>query len=381
MQRWRVTKNVFMALQMDPERRAECVAERERIFKSFQGDAGQNADKTMSQMGDKSMYTLAQIRKRKALRNAPLVVEQLSEMWKLIPGEWDRTSPDASMPLEAYIEFNIRLYKALIAPSALLKETGTSKAERAEIARKTALADWEHDTQHAGGRMTQQTFSDSVFELVDVWSEGTDETEYAALMWRLSRAVMNGTDEEGAFVTWKRGDEIESAVQSETKKLIRQFKNRSEIVNHNPMPDFNLLDMFPIQPQVEVPTKRNPPKPSQLYQGVLTGSGRVRYTQTLLPSKEQKNEPPQVGRHYQFVQGPHHDPDAHKRPKRSDAHMFLLATLTARTVASEYLVGHPTQGSWIRRSVDLARQRCGWGSHASPCERRFRRWSAPRGTS
>jgi hypothetical protein len=37
-------------------------------------------------------------------------------------------------------------------------------------------------------------------------------------------------------------------------------------VNHNPMPDFNLLDMFPIQPQVEVPTKRNPPKPSQLYQ-------------------------------------------------------------------------------------------------------------------
>ena len=127
------------------------------------------------------------------------------------------------MPLEAYIEFNIRLYKALIAPSALLKEAGTSKAERAEIARKTALADWEHDTQHAGGRMTQQTFSDSVFELVDVWSEGTDETEYAALMWRLSRAVMNGTDEADAFVTWKRGDEIESAVQSETKKLIRQY--------------------------------------------------------------------------------------------------------------------------------------------------------------
>ena len=71
--------------------------------------------------------------------------------------------------------------------------------------------------------MTQQTFSDSVFELVDVWSEGTDETEYAALMWRLSRAVMDGTDEADAFVTWKRGDEIKSMVQSETKKLIKQY--------------------------------------------------------------------------------------------------------------------------------------------------------------
>ena len=212
----------------------------------------------MSQMGDRSMYTLAQIRKRKgkaaaptcartthpptqppthhppycgfpahyllpALRNSPLVVEQLGEMWKLIPGEWDRTSPDASLPLEAYIQFSTRLYKALIAPSALMKEAGTSEADEAEIARKVALADWEHDTQHTGGRMTQQTFSDSVFELVDVWSEGTDETEYAALMWRLSRAVMDGTDEADAFVTWKRGDEIKSMVQSETKKLIKQY--------------------------------------------------------------------------------------------------------------------------------------------------------------
>ena len=45
-----------------------------------------------------------------------------------------------------------------------------------------------------------------------------------------------------------------------------RFKKRAPIVNHNPIPDFNLLDMFPIEPEVEAPKKRNPVKPSQLYQ-------------------------------------------------------------------------------------------------------------------
>lgn len=310
--RWRLTRDIFKSLAMDPEKRAECVEERERIFKAFR--EGQNGGKTMSTMGDESMYTLGQIRKRKALRNAPLVVEQLEEMWNLIPGSWDRTSPDASLPLEAYIEFNSRLYKALISPLTQTGGAGTTMEEEAELERKTAVADWEHDTRHTGGRMTKQTFSDSVFELVDVWSETTDETEYAALMWRLSRAVMDNADKPNAVVTWKRGDEVQSIVESETKKLIKQFKKRPPIVAHNPMPDFNLLDMFPIQPEIEAPKQPDRARPSSLYQGLITGSGKIRYTQTLTPSKESKKEPI-ADRHYQYVHGPHHDPNAYRRPK------------------------------------------------------------------
>ena len=129
-----------------------------------------------------------------------------------------------------------------------------------------------------------------------MWSAGAAETEYAALMWRLSRAVRDNADKADAVVAWKRGDEIQAMVQSETKRLIKQyvgplllppiaaavatatvfstappqhparFKKRAPIVNHNPIPDFNLLDMFPIEPEVEAPKKRNPVKPSQLYQ-------------------------------------------------------------------------------------------------------------------
>ena len=111
--------------------------------------------------------------------------------------------------------------------------------------------------------MSKTTFADSLFELVDVWSEGTSELEYvgvgwggekgggglggglgegeahrrggrhghprprapcryAALIWQLSRAVMDGADVADAIITWKRGDEIQSIVQSETRNMVKK---------------------------------------------------------------------------------------------------------------------------------------------------------------
>ena len=37
-------------------------------------------------------------------------------------------------------------------------------------------------------------FEDSMFEVIDVWTEGTDEEEYAALTWKLIGTVFSGTD-------------------------------------------------------------------------------------------------------------------------------------------------------------------------------------------
>ena len=42
-----------------------------------------------------------------------------------------------------------------------------------------------------------------------VWAESTDESEYAALVWRITRSVMDGVDDDHIpKISWKHGDEV-----------------------------------------------------------------------------------------------------------------------------------------------------------------------------
>ena len=130
------------------------------------------------------------------------MVEQLEQLWHLIPGDFDR-SDDGLMGISDYVQFNIRLYKALVPVDESRKSSSRHKLkkgkikalaktrkkqrkgkkkgrvkrivfvlspeegrQREEAAHAVAMADWEHDTAHTSGIMTKSTFCNSMFELV-----------------------------------------------------------------------------------------------------------------------------------------------------------------------------------------------------------------------
>lgn len=46
-----------------------------------------------------------------------------------------------------------------------------------EEALTSAEVDWSRDTARWGGRMTEEAFASSMFELADIWTENIDEEE------------------------------------------------------------------------------------------------------------------------------------------------------------------------------------------------------------
>ena len=85
-----------------------------------------------------------------------------------------------------------------------------------------------------------------MFELIDVWTEGSDEEEYAAMMWKLIHSVFDNTEtldhhfldgsaaskEKCEAIAFKDKGEVPLLVEGAVPQLIAEYRNRFPPVGH-----------------------------------------------------------------------------------------------------------------------------------------------------
>ena len=91
--------------------------------------------------------------------------------------------------------------------------------------------------------MNEVGFADSMFELVDAWTESTAEEEYAALLWKLMNCVLLIDEQAFRFllggdlkqfenevkqgkIRWKTGNEMRTLVEEETQIIVDEYRSR-----------------------------------------------------------------------------------------------------------------------------------------------------------
>ena len=148
------------------------------------------------QQGDLAFYSKDSLKKRYELRHNEEVVEQLQLWWDtaLRSMQSGNDSDAHELVCERYVEFSIRIYKAMIENFDLAE------------AEQSARDDWEDDSR-GEPTLGRERFMDSMFELADVWTHSMEPVEYASFLKTLFAQVVI---EEGANTYfWKEVKDIE----------------------------------------------------------------------------------------------------------------------------------------------------------------------------
>jgi hypothetical protein len=143
-------------------------AEELKVVKQRRSSLGVRAK--AQRQGDLDHYSANSLHKRRQLRDHPEIVRLLGVWWMGATHSFDK---DDSNQLEKheYKKFHKRLVRAFAADD---DDTNDLSAEGAE---KAFEEDWENDSK-GRGYVNQKAFFDSVYELADTWTEGTDPEEY-----------------------------------------------------------------------------------------------------------------------------------------------------------------------------------------------------------
>ncbi|CAM9541455.1 unnamed protein product, partial [Ectocarpus sp. 4 AP-2014] len=145
--------------------------------------------------GDIDMYSSANQKKRKRLKRAPAVQEKIKTLWSLATSDGEGCDVEASLSKETFLSIMVKIHVLIIFPPVDLSWAMTN-----------ALKDWEKD--NAGlETMNLDRFVDSIFELVDIWTETTEEQEYLDMLDLLTRGITKEIPRVGSLC-WKPVEEI-----------------------------------------------------------------------------------------------------------------------------------------------------------------------------
>ena len=116
-----------------------------------------------------SLHTPAALRARAALRHNRRVEEVLDLWWSTAVRSMLASGKEAhAMCEDEYVKISTKIYRAMIVPY-----------DEAE-ATQNAHHEWQLDTK-GETELPCESFKDAIFELADLWTEGIDAVEYAAL--------------------------------------------------------------------------------------------------------------------------------------------------------------------------------------------------------
>ncbi|CAM9717051.1 unnamed protein product [Chrysoparadoxa australica] len=149
--------------------------------------------------GDISMYTTENLIKRKQNRTASSVVRGLERIWNVKNLIMGREGNERSyIEKSHFVEMMVKLHILIVQPPLEMKFVYAS-AER----------DWVMDSQ-GESRMSFRRFADSLFELVDIWTDTADEKEYCDMITRITSGIAKEylSQEDGFALEWKEDSEI-----------------------------------------------------------------------------------------------------------------------------------------------------------------------------
>lgn len=129
----------------------------------------------ISQQGDLDLYSKENVQKRKALESSHRIRQLVRLFWACMPG----ALTIGEISKETYIDIHSNIFQHL--------ETndGSDCMKNEEKVKAQLETDWDNDLAKGRGRFTFDVFCSSLFELVDHWTTGIDEEEYAAFIWKL----------------------------------------------------------------------------------------------------------------------------------------------------------------------------------------------------
>ena len=217
---WRISKAALNSIMMrnpqvkemlQPKR--DYVSEKHVAFQQRQQKQLEEMDIDEQDAGDMEMYTIENLMKRAALQDHPLVIAAIRRFWCLMdptkddkgqhPGTKKGGADSAgSIVWKEYQAVNVRMQRALVVD--VTREEAEEIAGRdwrrdvqdhnpeakAILAKIPADAsDEERDAVLFAMRMTFVQFSDSLFELADIWCEDIDGGQYASFIDDLLGAV------------------------------------------------------------------------------------------------------------------------------------------------------------------------------------------------
>eukprot|EP01006_Ploeotia_vitrea_P001468 TRINITY_DN104904_c0_g1_i1.p1 TRINITY_DN104904_c0_g1~~TRINITY_DN104904_c0_g1_i1.p1 ORF type:complete len:494 (+),score=50.11 TRINITY_DN104904_c0_g1_i1:136-1617(+) len=113
---------------------------------------------------DTEMYTKKSVQAREALRRSPAICEAMEEWWELIPKE-----NKCFITKSTYLDYNY----------ALLTELSPQSSQ--ENCEKILEDDWRYDSR-GNNKLDQTLFYDSLFDFVDMWTDGLAEADYVHLL-------------------------------------------------------------------------------------------------------------------------------------------------------------------------------------------------------
>jgi hypothetical protein len=140
------------------------------------------------------MYTKQNLILRQSLRASEDLKKALDVFWNT----FSTVTADNTVAKVEIIEVEVRVCKALFDPDEWsLKE-----------AIKAAEEDWDHDARSKNAnRMAKSTFEDSIFETIDLWTEGVTADEYVDFAVKLHDRI---TTMDNGKCIWADLDDIQS---------------------------------------------------------------------------------------------------------------------------------------------------------------------------
>jgi len=126
--------------------------------------------------GNAMFYSVENIKKRRALKRHPDVIARITHLWELIHSDENFPSP-TSITKQQFVSLMIRLNFLMLPPPLDLQNIMESVEE-----------DWAKDSK-GSENMSMEAFFESIFELVDVWTNSISLEEYLSLLDRIIDGV------------------------------------------------------------------------------------------------------------------------------------------------------------------------------------------------
>ena len=161
-------------------------------------DEAKFADVPVWVRGDIELYDRENLSKRELIKSHAITKSLIDKWWKLMVRK-PNGSYASTIDRVHYIELNMRLYKALVDPFV--------QAEALDSAEK----DWKEDSK-GHDVLNYDLFFNSIFELVDNWTDGAEPAEYFSFLDYLwNKITVNGKH-------WRDTDEIYCSEDEESEE-------------------------------------------------------------------------------------------------------------------------------------------------------------------
>ena len=133
-----------------------------------------NTRNSYHKTANSDFYTDAALQHRMELREAPRIRQNLAALWAVLPKDATRRKVSRRTYFEVFRCIALEVFKQNVTDEQLRQ-------------------DWVYDTgsnpKRIAKHMTKQSFLDAAFDLIDTWTDTTEEGVYAELAWRCATQV------------------------------------------------------------------------------------------------------------------------------------------------------------------------------------------------